>query len=127
MSNQIAAVREGLKAAMDEADLRAFTIVPERYTPPAVIIEPGDPYITLEGATFGGFIVHHRLIVIAGIGINEVTAADLDGRILKALDAVPDDHAINEVERPGRWDVNGQAHPAAVIRVMTEVIRAEEE
>ena len=127
MSNQLADVRATLKAAMEAADLRTFTVVPERYVPPAVILEADDPYISFEGAVFGGLIVHHRLIVIAGVGINEVTAADLDSRLLKVLDAVPADHAIDDVGRPGRWDVNGQSHPAAVVSVLTEVIREQEE
>lgn len=127
MSNQLAGVREGLQVSLEGAELRVFTIVPEVYTPPAIILEADDPYISLEGAVFGGFLVHHRLIVVGVAGINEVSVADLDERLLKALDAIPDDHAIDDVARPGRWDVNGQTYPAAVISVHTEVIRDEAE
>lgn len=118
-------VRTSLKDALVEAGFSAFTVIPERVTPPFVYVAPADPYITREGATFGGEILHHYVGVVAGRGVNEKLADDLDDQLVRVLDAIDatDDHHVREVEQPGQITISGQQHLAVAIVVDTEIHR----
>lgn len=121
MSNVLTAVRDDIKAELEAAGLFAFTVVPENYSPPAVVIDADEPYVSFEGATFGAFFVNHRLIVVGDTGINLETAEALDAQLLQVLAALSDAHHVEDVGRPGSFSVGAQPHPAVVIRTRTEV------
>lgn len=128
MSNALTAARDSLKAALGTVEGQVFTIVPAAYTPPAVVIEGDDPYISYEGAVFCAFHAHHRVVVIAAPGITETTAEQLDAQLLDVLAALTGgDHFVEDVGRPGSWSINGQAHPAVVVHVRTEIQTPEQE
>lgn len=118
-------VRDTIQAAMQVAGLHAFSVVPERAVPPMAWVAPGDPYVTREGATFGGEIVRHEVVLVAPAGVNEVMAGELDELIVTALDALEanPDLFVSDVGQPGRIQINGQQYLAAAIAVSTEIRR----
>jgi hypothetical protein len=125
VSNAYTAVRERIKAALATAGLHAFEIVPENLTPPAVWVAPADPYITREGAVFGGEIVHHEVVVVTGAGVNAVQADALGGLIIATVDALDTDPdlVVGDVGRPGQIAINGQKFLACAIAVDIEIHR----
>lgn len=119
MSNTLSDLRDAVKATLDAAGLRTFATVPDKVTPPCAFVSPGDPYLTRDGATFGGEIVRHRVVVVTTAGVNDRTAQALDGLILQALDAlyVSDDWDVESVGSPGSITLNGQSYLACAIEL----------
>lgn len=126
MSNSLTDHREILKQILVDGGLaHAFVIVPPKATPPLVFVGPGSPYVTYEGANFGGMIAHFDVGIVAGRGTNETAAEELDEMVLQVLDAIHEAGTFqaNDVDRPGRINLNGQEHLACSIDVQTEIHR----
>lgn len=124
MTNALTLARAAVKDALTTGGMNAHVILPERVTPPLAWIAAGDPYITREGANFGGEIVHHEVVVAVGAGVNEVKAEGLDDLILKALDALDAaDLHVSNVGQPGTVSIGGQKCLAVAIDVQTEIHR----
>jgi hypothetical protein len=126
MTNSLTDHRTILKDLLVAGGLEhTFVIVPPKATPPMVFVGPGSPYITYEGATFGGVIAHFDVGIVAGKGTNETAAEELDEMVLEVLDAIraAGTFQANDVDRPGRINLNGQEHLACSIDVQTEIHR----
>lgn len=120
-----AEVRTALKAVMDNAGFTAYTVLPERVTAPFVYVSPADPYITHEGASFGGEVLHHYVVLVVGRGVNDELADELDAQLVTALDALAasGEHFVGDVEQPGTMNISGQSHLGVAITVATEIHR----
>lgn len=125
MSNDLTVLRERLVAQLTTAGFNAHQVMPERTAVPVVWVIPGDPYLSREGATFGGLIVRHQVNFAAAAGTNEVAAEALDAMLLDVLDAVDalEDFDSGDVDRVGLAAINGQQYLAAGINVLTEIRR----
>lgn len=126
MTVTFSGVRTDLKDLLVAAGFSAHTVIPERVAAPFAYVAPADPYITREGATFGGEILHHYVVLVVGRGVNEKLADDLDTQLAQALDALDasDAHFVREVEQPGSITIAGQAHVGVAIAVDTEIHRS---
>lgn len=113
-------LRVELRDALEEADLHAFLIEPEKVNPPLVFVSPDDPYLTFEGANSGNVIVHHQLAIAAGRGVNEVAAGEVDRILAVVLNAIPADYAIGDA-RTGKITINGQQYLGAEVNVLREI------
>ena len=118
-------VREAIKATVAAQGFPTFTTVPTTVTPPCVFVAPNEPYLTRQGATFGGEIVRHQVVVVTGRGVNEVAATSLDDMLLRVVDALysNDEWLVGDVDRPGQITLNGQAYLATAIDVDQEIHR----
>lgn len=127
MTNAYAEAREQIRTALDAAGLHAFKTKPDHATPPLVFVGPGDPYITYEGATFGGDLLHHQLVVVGDVGTNDFRADGLDDLIGRTLDVVDEleGFALQEVRQPGQIKVNGQDCLAVAVNVISEIRRSD--
>jgi hypothetical protein len=127
MPGVLAQQRQQIADALKAAGLHAFTIVPEKWTPPGVFVGPGDPYITREGAAFGGEVVNLAVTVVAARGTNDVRANELDDLVLRTLDVLYglDEHGfgVGDVARPGSVAINSQTHLGTSIAIATEIHR----
>lgn len=117
----LAGKREELRAALDAAGFSAFSTLPEVVTPPCAFVTPNEPYITLEGASFGAVIVHHQISLVTSPGVNEDTANELDQMTQDALVAIDELVGTFEVGRPGAIALNSQDHISVAITVSTEI------
>lgn len=113
-------LREELKDALEDADLHAFLIEPEKVTPPLVFVSPDDPYLTFEGAAYGNVIVHHQLAIAAARGVNEVAAGEVDRILATVLAAIPPDFAIGDA-RTGKITISGQQYLGAEVNLYREI------
>lgn len=126
MTNTLTEHRDILKSILEDGGIEsAYVIIPARATPPFVFVGPGIPYVTYDGASFGGFIGHFDVGIVASRGSNETAAEELDDMILAVLDAIASDGRFqaNDVDRPGSININGQTHLACSIDVQTEIHR----
>ena len=125
MSNALTDLRTAIKATLDEAGFRTFITVPTQVTPPCAFVSPGDPYVTREGATFGGEIVRHRIVIVTSAGINDTTTESLDALLLTALDALytSGDWDVEEVGAPGPVGLNGASYLAVPIDLQQQIHR----
>lgn len=106
-------------------DIEVHVTVPDHASAPMVFVSPGSPYTTVEGANFGGRIVHMNVIPVASPGTNDQAAEDLDDLILQVLDALEPSEVFvaGDVDLPGQVSINGQSHLACSIEVTTEIRR----
>lgn len=125
MTNVLTQLRLDLQAALKAARLNAFLTVPDKATPPMVYVAPGDPYLSFDGANFGGQIARHQIVAVARAGVNTAAAEAIDELALEVLDALSDldDHLVTEVGQPGQITINGQQHLALAVSVETEIRR----
>ena len=125
MSNAFTDARNQVKTAVVAGIPNTFTVVPERATPPMAWVAPGDPYISYEGATFGGEILRFEVVVVASGGVNETQADELDDLIASALDALAadDELFVVDVGQPGRIAIGTGKYLAAAIAVQIQIRR----
>lgn len=123
MTNPLTSARTDLKQVLVDADVNAFSIPPAKASPPFAYVGPGLPYLTFEGATFGGRIANLSVVVVAGKGTNEMAAEELDELILTTVDAIEatDDFRVLEVDNPGQLKLNGQDYLATSMTVQREI------
>lgn len=125
MTNPLTDARKGLAQVLTDAEVSAFAIPPAKAAPPFAYVGPGLPYLTFEGAQFGGRIANLSVVVVAGKGTNEMAADELDELILKVVNAIEatDDYRVIDVDNPGRLKINGQEQLATSMTVQREIPR----
>lgn len=125
--NDLTTVRTSLEGelAAGLTDVAVHVTVPDHASAPMVFVAPGSPYVTREGANFGGEIVRLNVIPVAAAGSNDQAAEDLDGLVLRVLDALEPSETFvaGDVDLPGQVVINGQSHLACSIEVTTEIRR----
>lgn len=120
-------VRAAMRDVLKDAGMFAFSTVPDKALPPMVFVAPGDPYVSTEGANFGGEIVRCEVVVVASAGVNEAQADELDELALQAKDVLEAaDYNVVDIGRPGQITLGGQAYLAAPLGVLTEINRDRE-
>lgn len=120
--SSLKAKRVELRDALSAASFHAFSTKPETVVAPVIFVTGAEPYVSLEGASFGGsVIVHHQITVVASPGINEETADELDELIEGVLAVIGDLVDTYEVDRPASIALGLQEHPAAAITTTTEI------
>lgn len=123
MSNTLTDSRTALRDLLGGEAANVYVAVPNVVSPPCTFVAPGSPYLTHDGASFGGTVAHYSVVTIAGRGTNDVAAEELDGQILDlvALIGNSDDFTLDDVGQPGQIAISGQSYLAASIEVQTEV------
>ena len=132
MSNPLTDLRQQIVDGLRAKGFNAHSPLPEVVDVPVVWVVPGDPYLSHEGATFGGYIVRHQVNFAAAPGTNEVAAEALDAmavEVLDALDALGETDELaglvtGEVDRIGLADLSGQSYLAGTVNIRTEIRRS---
>ncbi len=116
LSQQRADLAETLKNAA--ADLTINPYVPEMVSPPAIIIEPSDPYLTIDDDTpFGHWTIAYDLLAVVEVGTNEKATEDLDNLITAVATALKGAYAVSKVSQPFGYQSNTVVHLATTITV----------
>lgn len=113
------AVRAGAKTVLEAAGLNALDYVAERINPPVVLVVPGDPYMTREGAPFGHVLVNLNVLVIGPKGTAHAEAEALDDLIVRTFSALEDEYDLTEVTPPGQVTLGGHTYLGAAITVQS--------
>jgi hypothetical protein len=114
--SEVGAAKAELALTLQAEGLDVYDYIPERVTPPVVVIRPGTPYFT-PGNVGSGFIINLELQVIAGFADNESTTDDLDDLIEATIKAIPADAGFTNVSQPYTLVANGNDYLATTIGI----------
>lgn len=120
MSGPLTASATSLGAVL--ASLGTVLYAPDRITPPAVLVEARDPWLTTEDAPFGHASVHYQVTVITRPGTNPAAITALQDATQAALTLLLDsshDWVPDKVSAPFTLAVGDAAYLAARIDVDT--------
>lgn len=122
-------LRTQIRDALKAADINAYSAPNDKAIPPLVYVSPREPYLTREGATFGGWVGQLQVTCVARQGINEQRADDLDDLIVTVLDVLEAEGFaevglyVQQVNRPGQVSIGGTPYLAVAIDVAAEIQR----
>jgi hypothetical protein len=118
--SEAGAAKAELALNLQEFGLDVYDYVPERVTPPVVVIRPGSPYIA-PGSVGRVYDLNLELVVVAGFATNETATDDLDQLIQQTLSAIPQDAGVGSVAQPYILAVNGNDYLATTINVDLQI------
>ncbi len=119
MSGAIAAARASLAAAMAPVG-QVCDVLPDRITPPVVLLVPNDPWITTDDRPSRVADVHYTVVLIPRSGVNDAQENALTDLLEAALDAVEDaahSWRLENVTAPYDLTVNGATYLAVKLTV----------
>lgn len=99
--------RQELATALEATGYTSLSHVPTAIQPPCLIVQGGDPYLTLDETTFDGtdFLVTVELFVLSDYQANDQAADDLDTMLTKVLPAVLEaDWSVAGAGAPGPYN-----------------------
>lgn len=86
MSNEITTAREQFKTALVNGGIRVSEFIPERITPPIVIINSRSPY--LQPNLFGEYDLNLELVLVAATAVNKQAQEKLEDAIQEVLQVI---------------------------------------
>jgi hypothetical protein len=120
MTNEITISKAEFKLDLEEAGIRVLDYVPERITPPIVIINSSSPYLT--PSTLGTqYDLNLELVVIASTATNKKATENLDQAIHDVLNAMPRYSRVIRVNEPYNLQTNNAEYLSANISVELEI------
>jgi hypothetical protein len=115
----LTAARAELAAQLAEAvgsAVKVYPYVPEMLTGPALVIQPGNPYLTTDEEVFGIWRLNFIVTAVAEVATNQTTTEQLDGIISDLLEL----DCVEEVGEPYAYVSNTAVHLAADIKASIE-------
>jgi hypothetical protein len=120
MSNEITISKAELKLDLEQAGIRVLDYVPERITPPIVIMSSASPYLT--PSTLGTqYDLNLELVVIATTATNKKATENLDQAIHNVLSAMPRYARVIRVNEPYNLQTNNAEYLSANISLELEI------
>jgi hypothetical protein len=118
--SEVGAAKAELALTLQAAGLDVYEYIPERVTPPVVVIRSGSPYMT-PSSVGQEFLVNLELQVIAGFATNETTTDDLDDLIEATINALPADAGFKDVSQPYTLVINNNDFLATTIGIDLQI------
>lgn len=120
MSNEITTAKAEFKLDLDTAGVVVVDYIPERITPPVVIINTASPYLT--PSTLGNeYKMNLELVVVAATATNKQASEKLDEAIEAILLAMPRYARVISVNEPYEMATNNANYLSANISVELEI------
>lgn len=120
MSNEITLAKAEFKLDLDNAGVSVVEFIPERITPPIVIINTASPY--LVPSTLGNeYKMNLELVVVAATATNKQASEKLDEAIEAILLAMPRYARVISVNEPYEMATNNANYLSANISVELEI------
>jgi hypothetical protein len=120
MTNEITISKAELKLDLEQAGIRVLDYVPERITPPIVIMSSASPYLT--PSTLGTqYDLNLELVVIATTATNKKATENLDQAIHNVLSAMPRYARVIRVNEPYNLQTNNAEYLSANISLELEI------
>jgi hypothetical protein len=118
--SEVGAAKAELALTLQAEGLDVYDYIPERVTPPVVVIRPGSPY--LAPSSIGQeFLVNLELVVVSGFATNETSTDDLDDLIEATIKAIPADAGFRDVSQPYTLVMNGNDYLATTIGIDLQI------
>lgn len=110
--NEITLAKEQFKDYLVSAGYRVSEFIPERITPPVIVIASGSPY--LEPASIASeYLMNLEITLVAATATNKVATEKLDEMIEGVLNALPAFARLKNVATPQILTVNNADYLAA--------------
>ena len=116
MTNEITLAKQQFSDVLDTAGIRILSYVPERVTPPIVIVNSGSPYLTADSID-NEFILSLELVCIAATATNKQASEKLDELIQDVIGALPQYAKLGSVGQPYLWATNNAEYLTSSISV----------
>jgi hypothetical protein len=119
--SEINASKVEFKLELQEAGLNVLEYVPERITPPIVILNAAQPY--LQTAQFGEWSLGLELVLVASTATNKKATENLDQLVEDVLNAIePLTYVrITSVNQPYNLQTNNAEFLAANVYVQLDI------
>jgi hypothetical protein len=119
--SEINASKVEFKLELAEAGLNVLEYVPERITPPIVILNAAQPY--LQTAQFGEWSLGLELVLVASTATNKKATENLDQLVEDVLNAIePLTYVrITSVNQPYNLQTNNAEYLAANVYVQLDI------
>lgn len=117
-TNPLTVARQDLTAALAAIEGLGMVLgdVPEGFTPPAVIVVPGDEWIS-AGETFGTWTGHALIQIVSGGGDNATKITDLETKNALLLAHLPHQYVLGSISAPFAITVGDAVYAASTIAV----------
>lgn len=99
----LAALLSGITLEEGGQALETYPYVPEAITPPCLVLEPGDNYVTTEDTTFAGteVLVATDVFLLVDLQDNQAAALELNTLLEAVLDKVlPSAWFVQAISKP---------------------------
>jgi hypothetical protein len=114
--NEITLAKEQFATALKGEGLDVYAFLPERIVPPVVVINTGNPFITVE--TIGNeYVMSLELILVAGTATNESATETLEQLIESVLKALPSYARLLRVDKPYSLAYNNAEYVSTSVQV----------
>lgn len=118
--SEVGAAKAELALTLQAEGLDVYDYIPERVTPPVVVIRSGSPYMT-PSSLGQEFLINLELVVVAGFATNETSTEDLDELIEATIKAIPADAGFKDVSQPYTLVMNGNDYLATTIGIDLQI------
>lgn len=120
MPNEITTSKAEFALVLQEAGLDVFPYVPNRITPPTIVMRHGNPY--LEPSTLGNeYNLGLELVILAAPAVNELATELLDEAIQDLLNALPNYAVLGSVSQPQIFNENNADYLGATLSITLEI------
>jgi len=99
MTNEITTAKAQFAAVLTSAGFRVSEYVPERVTPPVVIISSGTPYLT-PASIKAEYLMNLEVTLVAATASNKQATEKLDEMVADVLNALPPYARLANVAQP---------------------------
>ena len=110
-----------LAELLSDEEVPAFDYIPERFTPAAVLVLPGTPYVE-PGETFGEHQANFEIWLVAPQGTNKVVTDFLNNSLQKNIPVLLENgYAVEGVDEPFIFQPGNAQYLTVVLRVSTAI------
>lgn len=120
MTNEITAAKVEFKLDLVAGGLNVSDYVPERITPPIVIINNGTPYLTPETLS-REYVLSLELICVASTATNKKASENVDALIEQVINAMPGYARVTGVGQPYNLQTNNTEYLAASVQTDLQI------
>lgn len=120
MTNEITAAKVEFKLDLTAGGLIVSDYVPERITPPIVIINSGTPY--LRPSTIGNeYVLNLDLVCVAATATNKMATEKLDELLESVINAMPGYARVMSAGQPFNLQTNNTEYLAVTVQTDLQI------
>lgn len=121
MTNEITVSKQEFALALDEAGLNVVSYIPERITPPIIVIAPGSPYLTQSVVAMGEYLMNLEVTLVASKATNQQETEYLDALLEDFLLALPAYAKLDSVGKPFELAVSNASYLASTVNLDIQI------
>jgi hypothetical protein len=121
MTNEITISKQEFALALTAEGLNVVSYIPERITPPIVVIAAGSPYLVTSTIAVGEFLMNLEVTLIASKATNKQETEYLDSLIEDFLLALPGYAKLGSVGSPFELATGNASYLASTVNLDIQI------